>query len=248
MIKIRNLPDKILGMDSRIFLLWLEPLALGIVMFMSLGLVIVPKINEVFGKVAEIKSVSNKTKEVKQKITYLQTMDQEEIKNNASKLASGLLPEKNSYLLVKVIKDTAMKASYSIDDFSISMGDLKDENIKKKDNSDYEVIPVNITLIGPAGNYIALVKAIERSLPIMSINKFEMKSQAEVASIKLSVSAYYLRDISNLKLENLSLADLTPNQEESNLLSTISEYQIMSVEGSDTGGDFIKYERLDPFN
>jgi len=246
MIKIHNLPDKIFGMNSRIFLLWLQPLALAIVIFMSVGLVIVPKINEIAEKVNEIKSVSNKTIEVKQKITYLQTMDQEEIKNNALKLASGLLPERNSYLLVKVIKDTATKANYNIDDFSISMEDLKDEETKKT-NTNYDAIPVNITLIGPAGDYIALVKAIERSLPIMSINKFEMRSQNEVASIKLNVSAYYLRDITDLKLESLTLADLTPSQEEANLLLTISEYQTMTVENNDVDGEFVKYERQDPF-
>lgn len=246
MIKIRNLPDKIFGMDSRIFLLWLQPLVLAIVIFMSLGLVIVPKINEISAKVAEIKSVSNKTTEVKQKITYLQTVDQEEIKNNAIKLAAGLLPERNSYLLVKVIKDTAMKADYSIDDFSISIEDLKDEETKKN-ITEYDIIPVRITLVGPTANYISLVKAIERSLPIMSISKFDMKSQGEVASIKLTVSAYYLRNITSLKLESLSLADLTPSQDEADLLSTISQYDTMSVGSSEAVGDFVKYERQDPF-
>jgi len=252
MIKGPNLPDKVFGLDTQMFLLWLEPIGLAIILILSLVLVIVPKIGEISEKVTGIKSVSNKISEVNQKRNYLQTVDQEEIKNNALKLASGLLPEKNAYLLVRTIRDVAAQTGYGIDDFSISMGDIKNDEIKKdqvkKDNSSYDKIPVGVTLVGPSDSYIALVKALERSLPIMSINNFEMKlSQSGVATIKLNISAYYLRDISNLKLENLTLANLTPTQEEMNLLLAIGEYQTMSVGSSSGNESFVKYERLDPF-
>ena len=250
MIKGLNLPDKIFGVDSRILLLWLQPLALLLVIIFSLLGVILPKIYEISEKIKEIKTVSQKTVEVNQKRTYLQTVDQGETLDNAKKLAEALLPERNSYLLVRIIRDAAAQNSYNVDDFSISMGDVKNEEVKK-DNNNYDKIPVSITLIGPSDNYIALVKTIERVLPIMSIDNFEMRSQAGVATIKLNVLAYYLRDISSLKIENLTLGDLTPSQDEAILISTISEYQTMSVEGTinNSGeGDFIRYERQDPFS
>lgn len=254
MINNMNLPDKIFGVDSRIILLWLQPLGLVLVLIISLFAVIIPKINEISTKVKEIKSVAAKTVDVNQKRTYLQTVDQTEALDNAKKMSAGLLPEKNSYLLVRIIRDAASKSGYYVDDFSISMGDIKNEDgvqEAKKSGENYDTIPVNVTLVGPANNYITLVKTIERSLPVMSISKFEMKSQNEVSTIKLNVLSYYLRDISDLKLENLTLTDLTPSQDEATLLNTISEYQntSTSTEGvGATGGSFVKYERTDPFS
>jgi hypothetical protein len=247
MIKRLNLPDKIFSVDSRILLLWLQPVALALVIIFSLLVVILPKIEEISEKIKEIKTVSQKIVEVNQKRSYLQTVDQEETLNNAKKLADALLPERNSYLLVRIIRDAAAQNSYNVDDFSISMGDVKNEEVKNDNN--YDRIPVSITLIGPSDNYIALVKTIERALPIMSIDNFEMRSQNGVATIRLNVLAYYLRDISSLKIENLTLGDLTPSQEEAILLSTISEYRTMSVESTinNEEGSFVKYERQDPF-
>jgi hypothetical protein len=82
----------------------------------------------------------------------------------------------------------------------------------------------------------------------MSIDRFEMKSKGDVATIKLSVLAYYLKDVTNLKLENLTLKDLTPSEAEVSLLSTLGEYKNMAIGGEDkSSGEFIKYERNDPF-
>lgn len=246
-----EISDKIFGMDRRIFTLWLEPLVLALMVFMSIFLIIVPKINEGMAKLKENKSVLDKTTQVNQKISYLQTMDQQEIQKNAQKLASGLLPEKSSYLLLKVIQNTASKLNYNIDDFSISMGDVKEETGENNQASSFDKIPIQVNLIGPAENYLALAKALERSLPIMSISKYEMLSgSSEVTNIKLAVYAYYMKEITNFKLENISLADLTLSQAEADLLSTISEYSeldVKSIEGVGGSGTFVKYERVDPF-
>lgn len=249
MIKTSNLPDRIFGIDTRIFLLWLQPIVLVLIILFSLILIIVPKSNDILGRIAEIKIVLKNIEEVNQKRIYLQSVDQEEIKNNADKLSVGLLPEKSAYLLVRVVRNAAAEASYTIDDFSISMGDIKNTLPTKKDNSNYDKIPVAVTLVGPTSTYLDLVTSIERSLPIMSIDKLEMNSNQEnVSVVKLEVSSYYLREVTNIKMEKLSLADLTPSQDEINLLSKISEYKTM-IWKEDTEGNtnFTKYERLDPF-
>ncbi len=243
--------DKIFGMDRRIIYLWLEPFALFLVMFMSIFMLIVPKINEGMAKLNENKSVLKKNDEVNEKINYLQTIDQEGIKKDAQKLASGLLPEKSSYLLLKVIQNTAQKLNYNIDDFSISMGDVKEEAVENIKVTSFDKILIQVNLIGPGENYLALAKALERSLPIMSINKYEMSSKSgEVTTIKLEVYAYYMKEVTNFKLENISLSDLTLSQAEADLLSTISEYtelDVKSIEGVGGSGAFVKYERVDPF-
>lgn len=246
-----NWPDKIFGIDGRIFALFLQPLALLAVILISVFGVAIPKLRDFGDRVGEIKGVTAKTEEVNQKRTYLQMVDQEQIISDANKLAEALLPEKNSYMLVRIIRNAASEMSYNVDDFSISMGDIKGSDkteTKTKVAEEYDRIPVQVTLIGPAENYISLVKIIERSLPVMSIDRFDMKTRAGVATIKLNVLAYYLKDITNIKLESLTLKDLTPSDEEMNLLSTLGEYKNMSAGGEDySSGEFVKYERSDPF-
>ena len=227
MSKTIEVSDKIFGIDKRIFSLWLEPFALFLVFFMSIFLVIVPKINEGMARLNENKSVLQKTAQVNEKINYLQTIDQETIKKNAQKL------------------------NYNIDDFSISMGDIKEEAAENIKEASFDKIPIEVNLIGPAENYLALAKALERSLPIMSINKYEMSSKTDgITTIKLAVYAYYMKEVTDFKLENISLADLTLSQAESDLLSTISEYSeldVKSIGGVGESGTFVKYERVDPF-
>ena len=75
-------------------------------------------------------------------------------------------------------------------------------------------------------------------------------SSGEITTIKLSVNAYYMKEVTNFKLENISLADLTLSQAEADLLSTISEYSeldVKSIEGVGESGTFVKYDRVDPF-
>lgn len=248
MIKGVNLPDKILGTDTRLIVLWLEPIALGMVIFFSMVLVIVPKINEIPQRLAQIKSIKTKTADVNQKSKYLQAMDQEDIKNNALKLSMGLLPENSSYLLVGLIRNLAAGVNYDVDDFSLSMVSNKG-TVSKKSGLNFEKLPVIVTLIGPSENYISLVKAIERSLPVISIDSIDMRvAQDGIAIVKLNVTAYYLPEIGKINFENLKLADLTPNEEELNLLSKINEYKTMTVEKtSRDDATFKKYERQDPF-
>lgn len=247
MMKNQILPDKIFGLERSIFELWLQPFGLLLILIMSIGLVILPKISEISAKISKIQQTNQNITDTNQKRKYIETVDQNEIKDNATALAAGLLPEKNAYVLVKVIQDVASSVNYSVDDFSVSLGDIKNDISSKKNITNYEKIPVTVTLLGDSSRYLDLVKAIERSLPIMSIDNFEMSTDNEGAKIKLNISAYYLKDISNVKLENLSLADLTPSSEEVTLLSTIRDYTTVGVNIGDSGTAFTKYNRSDPF-
>lgn len=242
-----GLPDKIFGIDTPIIMLWLEPIGLGAVLIISMIAVIVPKFGEISAKMGRIKAVMAKTEEVNQKRVYLQTVDQDEVKKNANKFALALLPEKSSYLLVRVVRNAAAGVNFAIDDFSISMGDIKADDAGTKGASSFDKIPVVVTLVGPRENYLSLVNSIEKSLPLMSIDSFDMRTVGNTSLVKMNISAYYLRDISDLKVENLKLVDLTPSQEEFNLLSKINDYRTLAIEGNTDGGNFVDYGRNDPF-
>lgn len=254
MMRKKYLPDKIFGFSTQLVLLWAKPISLGLLLIFSIILVIVPKIGEINGKFQEISSVTAKRKDVMQKINYLSSIDQEEIKSNADLLASGVLAEKSAYLLVNVVRNAASEVGYSVDDFNISLGEVKKQEKNEKNSSKtlgYDTIPVKMTVSGPQEKYLDLAKTIERSLPVISINNFEMNSGSSGGvTIKLNVSAYYLQESLGINPENLSLADLTPSQAEADLLSAIREYRPMTGQSSqqkEAEGSFIKYERSDPF-
>ncbi|MFA5025946.1 MAG: hypothetical protein WC503_05560 [Candidatus Shapirobacteria bacterium] len=245
-----NLPDKIFGTDTRLIVLALEPIVLGLVILFSMILVIVPKINEIPKRMAEIKSVKTKTVEVNEKIKYLQTVDQEKIRVDAIKLNAGLLPEKSAYLLVGVVRKNAADAGYEVDDFSLSMSENKIGQSAKKNIFNFEKLPVLVTLVGPTNNYVNLIKSLERSLPIISIDSLDTVSRPDDTSmVKLTISAYYMPDIGKINYENLKLSDLTPTKEEVVLLSEINEFKEMPVKINTDIGEtvYTKYERLDPF-
>ena len=52
-----TLPDKLFGKDSRLMLLWLEPLAVGLVVIMSFLGLILPKFQLVMEKNDQIKEI-----------------------------------------------------------------------------------------------------------------------------------------------------------------------------------------------
>jgi hypothetical protein len=68
------------------------------------------------------------------------------------------------------------------------------------------------------------------------------------------VSSYYIADNSNLVSGNLTLVDLKPTAEETELLSRISQFDrddnlIKSLSEQGTEGKvFVDYNRDDPFN
>lgn len=247
MIKSGSLPDKIFGIDSRLLIIWLKPFLLVLVIIVSFALLLLPKFSESQSNLVEINSVNKKIKEINQKVDYLASLDQDELASNAERLSIALLPEKNAYLLVKVLKNVTMNTGYSISDFSISLGEIKVESAEKKKSSNYDQVLVEVTLVGPMDKYLDLVTSIEKSLPLMSIEKLKMNSTNGSSVVDLNVAAYYLKELSNLKIESLSLSDLTPSKQESELISTIMDFEIVGVENSQES-EFVKYERGNPFS
>ena len=85
-------------------------------------------------------------------------------------------------------------------------------------------LPVDVVLEGPKDKMIDLLISIENSLPIMFIDNINISSKLSVSNIDLTVSSYYISDNISLASKNLTLSDLMPTQEESDLLSKISQF------------------------
>lgn len=245
-----SVPETVFGIETRILLIWLKPFLVGVFIILISGLVYWPKLTETQGILSEIKKSQKNLVTINEKIAYLQSIDQAELEANSMILANGVLPEKNSYLLVNIVKKTIAEFGFDVAEFSVSMGEIgeKKEEIKKV-TAEYEKVPVTIKINGPKSNYLSLIAGLEKSLPILSIDNFEMKVSNQVSTIELIISAYYLPDKIKSNIENFSLAELTLTQEEAGLLDKIREYKNYggSVSVDSPILEYKNFGREDPF-
>jgi hypothetical protein len=95
-----------------------------------------------------------------------------------------------------------------------------------------------------------LIKALENSLPILFIDKLDTKTVGAISDLDMIVSSYYVADKPDLVSGNLTLNDLKPTKEETDLLTTISQFErVEFLENSPTEETkFVKYYRVDPFS
>jgi len=250
MNKVKNImPDKLFGLDVPILLVWSVPAGIIFVLILIFISIAMPKIEEIQVIFPQIDKVSQQTTLVNQKRAYLLSLDQEDLKSKSTLVENGVLSEKNSYLLIKIISKVVADFGYSVGDFSVTLGDVKQID-QKSTKFDYQKVPVEVVVTGPKANFLAMVGGIEKSLPVLSIDNFNMTGVGEVATIKMSVSAYYLPDWTQTKLESLSIADLTPSKDESVVLSEIGSYKYYGAAEGEIGGakkTFVPSNRVDPF-
>lgn len=242
-----NLPAKLLGIDSGLLVLWVAPgLVLTALLFTFIG-VILPKISEINEMVKQTMEVRKSTREVTEEIKYFLSVDQNELNANADILGSGVMPEKNSYLLVKIIQKVAESSGYQVSDFSVSLGNVK-KDIPIKKGTDFEKIPVKLILSGPREKYLELIGGLEKNLPVLSIDGFDMKTSGEIAILDISVSAYFQPELNKIKIETLNLKEMTLTAGEVALLSKLKNFKTFTVQSiGSTGGQYKSYDRSDPF-
>ncbi len=248
-----KLPDKVFGINISFLKLFVVPFLVLVGFIISFNLVIRPR----FASLAEVnKSISNVNEQISlttQKINYLTTVDQEQIKNDVSFLESAVLQEKNSYFLVGIIRNVADQYDFVINSFSISSIELKDNNTLKVADKDVAVkLPLEVSLSGPSEKRVELMTALENTLPILFIDNLNISNAGNFSTLDMTISSYYIAEKSDLVLGNLSLADLIPTEEENGLLKTISSFNKITGEGLSLSigetGLFVKYERDNPFS
>ncbi|MDD4937688.1 MAG: hypothetical protein PHX34_01590 [Candidatus Shapirobacteria bacterium] len=247
--------DKILGIEKGLLKLFLAPLVVVVVFLMSLGWVIIPKIGNIKDNLNKINNVNLQIKLTNEKKGYLASVDLEELNTDAEFLNNAILKEKNSYLLIGVIRKIADNFGFQIKSFSVSPGEVKsgspESNLKISNKEVAVKMPVNVVLVGQSDKNLELIKALENSLPILFIDKFNSKTLGFTSELELVISSYYIPDKSDYISGNLTLNDLKLTETESDLLAKISQFGLVENGGvmeENTQTEFTKYDRSDPFN
>lgn len=245
-----NLPDRILGIEKSFLGLFLAPLALFLLFLVSFKFILIPKINEVSVLGGEIKKIKNNTNKLKEQNKYLASIDQEELEKNADYLDNAVLKDKKSYLLVGIIRGVANKFDYQITSFSLTPGEMKGEESTKMANIENSVkLPISLSLIGPKEKSLELILALEKTLPILFIDKFEKRDSSDTSELDLVISSYYIGS-KNVETSNVALSDLILSKEESELITEISSFNKIENNPLDIGtsGSFKEYQRENPFS
>lgn len=247
-----DLPDKIFGIEKSFLLLFWPPLVLLILFLISLNLIILPKISDIGAINQKTEQTKNNTKKVKDQNKYLLSIDQEKLKVDAEYLDNAVLKDKKSYLLVQIIRGVADEFGFQLESFSLTPGELKDEGeatIKVSSSGETVKMPVSLSMMGPKDKTIDLVSALEKTLPILFIDEFEVKGSGELSELKLTVFSYYINDKVEMETENLTLNDLILSEEESDLIDKISTFNKIETNQNDSEEtEFKKYNRENPFS
>ena len=247
-----KLPDKVFGINISFLKLFVLPFIVLLGFIISFNLVLSPKFDQISKLSDSITSVNKEIDLTVQKTNYLSSVDQQQIEKDVSYLESAVLPEKNSYFLVGVIRNVADKYGFGISSFSISSMEVKSSSkggtLKVADKDVAIKMPIELSLIGPDSARVDLISALENVLPILFIDGLEISSSGGISTLNMTISSYYIADNNNSVSGNLSLNDLVPTEEENNLLKTISSFTKVSTSVDvGTSEPFVKYDRPNPF-
>lgn len=250
-----KMPERIFGINSSLIKLFLFPLVVILVFLVSLSLVVIPRVDSITSLMNEVSKVRSEIKVTESKRAYLSSVDQDELVKNEEYLSSAVLQEKNSYLLVGVIRNISEDFGFKVNSFLINPIDLKDglDSLKVSNENVATKLPINMTLEGPEDKVIDLLVSIENSLPIMFVDKIGILNRQGISEITLIISSYYMPDNQNLISGNLTLNDLIPTQEENDLLSKISQFNKDDsltkslIDQGSQGKTYVDYSRNNPF-
>lgn len=248
-----ELPEKILGVETVVLKQFILPLVLLIIFSLILNGVVAPKYRDIRKIIANNKKVTAETKKLTDKLNYLNSVPQDEIKNSEALLSGSMLYEKDAYFLVSVIRTIADKFGYVVSGFSISPGKIKSDpsgTVDKKKVA--KILPVTMVLLGPKASYLDLILELEKSLPILSLDKFDMKGKTTVAELNLIVSAHYFGSDASPEVKNLTLNDLKMDKKELDVIKTLDSFtnnrDILDVAHSQVATrSGVRYGRDNPF-
>ncbi|HOZ80942.1 MAG TPA: GspMb/PilO family protein [Candidatus Woesebacteria bacterium] len=247
-----EIPETLFGLDSGLIKVFFLPFLVTISLILSIGLVITPQIDKFKLMSGSNQKIEKETKDLRAKVDYLASLDQNELQKNAGFVNNSLLPEKNSYLLVNIVRKIADRYGFGVDSFNISIGNLNQDQ-QKSSVGGISRIPVNVKLIGDKEKQYDLIEGLEKSLPVLSVDDFKIKSNnSNTIEMEMTLSAFYIENKDVLANEKLTLAELTMKKEESEVINKLSNFTMMenisAIEGSfETKKDFTKFERNDPF-
>lgn len=218
----------------------------GLVFYVILGQRMMKKAGEYR---IDTRETETKLAAIKAKVDYLESVDQAEIERLMALLNGAVFPDNKAYYLLDTVRSVAANYGYQVDSFSLTPGELVKGGEKVAGNQAVPLM-VKVGLVGPRVKYEDYLAALEKGLPVMSIEGLKAKSSGDLTSLEMEVNAYFVPEGALKRVESISLAELKLSSEEMGLLTLLEGFKMVLPEmggGGQSQGQFVRYERSDPF-
>jgi len=249
---------KVFGILDVAFLkLLLLPAGVTLFMLSTISILFTPWIDNIKADSVTTNDFLKKNEKLQEKISYLKSIDPKNLEDNAIKFNDAIFAEKNSYFLIDVIRSSGDEVGFSIANFSLSPGEVKQDSNsaaskKVATNNSAQRIPVEVSMIGPRDRFIEFIERLEKTLPVLSIDELQMRTEQNMMKLDLTISAFFVPTNTDKKIDTLELADLTLTADEKNLVERLGEFKkAKSLERktvtATSSADFVKYQKANPF-
>lgn len=248
-VPIRLDTNKFFGIDLVLIRSFWSTLLCVFGFVLTLFLIIWPKISGINEIRQQIDIAETQNKNIKQQIAYLSAVDQDKLRKNQGLIEQALPSTKDLYFIMNALGELGRRWNYSIDSFVVSPGKITG-NDSKKTITTVTKVPLDLIMIGPRDKYLDLVKQIENSLPILSVDKFDVTYlDNNLASLKIIVGTYSNEQIEKVASSaNWSDIQLSPKENELlGRLATFSTIQMDLAKQNEISGQIVG-NRADPFN
>lgn len=241
--------NKFLGIDLLFIKSFWSTIFCIVGFLLTMLIFVLPKIMEIGRIRQEIETTNTQATNTKQQTAYLAAVDQDKLRKNQTLIEEALPSTKDLYFIMNVLGEIGRKWNFTIDSFTVSPGRISGDDGKKTITAVTKV-PLDVIMIGPKDRYLDMVKQIENSLPILSVDKFDVTYlDNNLVSLKTIVGTY-----SNLQVEKVAAganwSEVQLTSSENTLLERLSTFSTVDVgssgqsglSGQNTSG------RIDPFN
>ncbi|MFA6518660.1 MAG: hypothetical protein WCV93_03390 [Candidatus Shapirobacteria bacterium] len=230
-------------------LAWLPGVILGggVLFYLVLGQRMVAKIMEYSQDSSRART---ELVAVKAKVDYLESVDQTEIGKLVNLLNEAVFSDNKAYYLLDTVRSVAGVFGYQVDSFDLSPGELVRGGEMVKAN---QAVPLRIKvgLVGPREKYEDYLVAMEKGLPVVSIESLKAKSSGDLTSLEMEVNAYFVPATTLTKVDKIALSELKLSASEMDLLSLLDGFKVVLPDkvgdNKENQGQFIRYDRADPF-
>lgn len=241
--------SKILGVDLVFLKSFWSALVCLFGFCITFGIFLWPKISGINSIRQEINTTDVQTKNIQQQTAYLIAVDQDKLRKNQTLIEQALPSTKDLYFIMNALGQLGRRWDFTIDSFAVSPGKITGDDSKKTITMVTKV-PLDVIMIGPKNKYLDLVRQIENSLPILSVDKFEaVDMNNNLVSLKIVVGTY-----SNEQAEKIALGanwnDVQLSAKENELLERLATFSVIQMDqpGQVNVNGQNNFGRIDPFN
>lgn len=241
---------KVFGLEFWKIKILIPLLGIVVVILMSYGLVFAPKLDQIREFIKNNKQMNSKTEDINQRRAYIQSIDDAELIAKKEILLMALPESKDIYFLLNVMSGLVSEYGFTVDSFSMSPGELK-ENLDSTDGG-VSSLKFSVNLVGPSSKYVELINGLENSLPILSLNGLESESiSSEFVKIDLGLTTYFVFSKDEVDIEKLTYKDLLMSQDELTVLERLNSFRkiedLFLDKNSGGGKQFQEYEIRNTF-